>query len=80
MPEPTCLPETIEIPSWWSNGTMMFRTETLPHDHDHHPYNYVKRVYGVSPEAYGISKPINPYEQLTKHELFEYQRERYGLA
>lgn len=54
-------PEEIDLPVWWVNGGMWTRRDALEPWHPEHPYNYIKREYGVDPEDYGIFKP-NGYE------------------
>lgn len=70
-------PESIEVPVWWVSGGMMVRRDALEHDHPEQTYNYIKRTYGVAPEAYGIfAAPRSPY---TEQEALEVARERYGF-
>jgi len=49
---------SIEVPIWWkSGGGMMYRRDCLPPDHPEHTYNYIKRLFRVDPEDYGVAKP-----------------------
>jgi len=52
--------EELEIPVWWNNGSgIIRRRDALPINHPEHTYNYVKRVFNVDPEDYGVEKPGN---------------------
>lgn len=63
-------PETIDVPVWWKNGSMLSRRDCLPFNHPEHPYNYIRRTYDVSPEEYGIFPPyIEKYKGKTREEL-----------
>jgi len=47
-------PLEIDIPVWWKSGGMLYNRDCLDSNHPEHPYNYIKRTYGVDPELYGI--------------------------
>lgn len=56
----TYKPKVIEISDYWLNGGDMIKRDTLPPDHPENPYNFIKRVWKVNPEDYGIFKPHDP--------------------
>lgn len=50
-------PKEIIVSVHWLNGGEMIERDTLPAEHPEHTYNYIKRVYKVAPERYGIIAP-----------------------
>ena len=50
----------LQVPVWWTNGSMMYRRDCLPPNHPEHTYNYMKNVMKVVPEDYGIERPTPP--------------------
>lgn len=62
--------ESIDVPVWWSNGSgMSYRRDALEHDHPEQTYNYVRRVYDVDPELFGITKPFDPMTERDRYLL-----------
>lgn len=47
-----------EISVWWSNGSMMYRRDSLPSNHPESTYSCLKRL-GKDPCDYGI-RPTPP--------------------
>lgn len=67
-------PEKIEVPIWWGNGGgMMFRRDSLSHNHPEHPYNWFCRTYpDLNPAVYGLKHPLTErYEEWTRDELIQ---------
>lgn len=43
----------IEVPVWYSNGSMMIKRDALDPSHPESTYNYIRNVLGKTPEDYG---------------------------
>lgn len=75
------IPSEIEIPVWWSpGGGMMYNRYALEPNHPEHPYNYVRRVYNVDPEIFGIEFEASAGEKREYEEMKDWVlKERYGF-
>ena len=55
--------DDIEVPVWYSNGSMMYRRDALETEHPESTYNYIKNVLGKCPENYGYYSCFLSQEQ-----------------
>lgn len=60
----------VSYPEWVKLGNAIVRRDALSFNHPEHPYNYIKRIFNVNPEIYGVFHPLfEKYRNSSKEEL-----------